>query len=73
MNKKTRALDSETYKQIISTMRNGFEYEGVIYKPNERIATILILEYNLGLRVGDILNLTIESFLKDGNIRAKDW
>lgn len=67
MNKKTRALDSDTYKQIISTMRNGFEYEGVIYKPNERIATILILEYNLGLRVGDILNLTIESFLKDGN------
>lgn len=44
-------------------MKSGFEYDGVVYKPNSRIATAL--EYNLGLRVGDILNLTMESFVKD--------
>lgn len=66
MNKRTRAIDEETYKLIIATMKNGFAYEGVQYKPNVRIATILILEYNLGLRVGDILNLTVDSFVKDG-------
>lgn len=66
MNKRTRAIDDDTYKLIISTIQNGFEYDGVIHKPNERIATVLQLEYNLGLRVGDILNLTMDSFVKDG-------
>ena len=67
MNKRTRTMDDETYKLIISTIQNGFEYAGVSHKPNERIATGLQLEYNLGLRVGDILNLTMDSFVKDGS------
>ena len=67
MNKRTRAIDEDTYKLIIATMKNGFAHEGVQYKPNERIATVLVLEYNLGLRVGDILNLTVDSFVKDGS------
>lgn len=65
MNKRTRAVDEETYKVIISTMKTGFIHEGINYKPNERIATILVLEYNLGLRVGDILKLTMDSVVKD--------
>ena len=48
-------------------MKNGFAHEGVQYKPNERIATVLVLEYNLGLRVGDILQLKVDSFVKDGS------
>lgn len=67
MNKRTKAVDEETYKRILAVMKEGFTYTGVDYKPNERIATVLILEYNLGLRVGDILNLTVDSFVKDGN------
>ncbi len=66
MNKRTRAIDADTYKLIITTMKSGFEHDGVVYKPNSRIATVLVLEYNLGLRVGDILNLTMDSFVKDG-------
>lgn len=66
MNKRTRAIDEQTYRLIIETMKSGFTYQSVQYKPNVRIATILILEYNLGLRVGDILNLTVDSFVKDG-------
>lgn len=67
MNKRTKAVDEETYKLIISTIKSGFECDGVKYKPNERIATVLVLEYNLGLRVGDILNLCVDSFVRDGN------
>ncbi len=65
MNKCTRAVDESTFKLIIATMKNGFISGGVRYKPNERIATVLTLEYNLGLRVGDILNLCVDSFVKD--------
>ena len=67
MNKRTRAIDEDTYKLIIATMKNGFTHEGVQYKTNERIATVLVLEYNLGLRVGDILQLKVDSFVKDGS------
>lgn len=67
MNKRTKAIDVETYKLIIATIRNGFAYEGVQHKPNDRIATILVLEYNLGLRIIDILNLRMDSFVKDGS------
>ena len=66
MNKRTRALDEETYIKIISTIKQGFLHDGVRHKPNVRIATILVLEYNLGLRISDILLLTMNSFVKDG-------
>ena len=67
MNKKTRAVTKDEYKRIISTIREGFTFNGKIYKPNVRIATILTLEYNLGLRISDILQLQMDSFLRDGN------
>lgn len=72
MNKRTRAIDEDTCKLIIATMKNGFAHEGVQYKPNERIATVLVMEYNLGLRVGDILQLKVDSFVKDGGIYRLD-
>lgn len=67
MNKRTRAVDEETYLKIITVMKTGFLNKGVHYQPNKRIATVLVLEYNLGLRVGDILNLCVDSFVKDGS------
>ena len=39
MNKKTTALTTEQYKEIIQTMREGFSG----CRPNERIATALVL------------------------------
>ena len=53
MNKRTKALTTEQYKEIIQTMREGF----CGCRPNERIATALVLEGNLGLRISDILSL----------------
>lgn len=67
MNKRTRAINEDTFTLIINTIRQGFCHEGIRHKPNDRIATILVLEYNLGLRVGDVLNLTMNSFVKDGD------
>ena len=67
MNKRTIAIDSDTYQEIISTMKAGFEYSGVNFQSNVRIATVLVLEYNLGLRVGDVLHLAMDSFVRDGD------
>lgn len=63
MNKKTLALTDEQYETIITVLKEGYEN----HEPNERIAVILVLEANLGLRISDILTLRKSSFVKDGN------
>ena len=66
MNKKCVALTEEEYRRIIELIRSGFVLDGRKVKPNIRIATILVLEATLGLRLGDVLSLKMNSFLKDG-------
>ena len=61
MNKKTKALTTEQYKEIIQTMKAGFTG----CRPNERIATALVLEGNLGLRISDILKLRLCDIVRD--------
>ena len=61
-NKTTVALTQDQMKEIINTMRSG----GAGFRSNDRIATCLILEANLGLRIEDILQLRLSDFLKDG-------
>lgn len=60
---KTVALTTEQYKEIIGTMKRGFAG----CRPNERIATALMLEANLGLRISDILKLRLSDIVKDGD------
>ena len=62
MNKKTKTLTTEQYKEIIQTMKLGFTG----CRPNERIATALVLEGNLGLRISDILKLRLCDIVRDG-------
>ena len=63
MNKKTKALTTAQYKEIIQTMREGFSG----CRPNDRIATALVLEGNLGLRISDILKLRLCDIVRDGD------
>lgn len=68
MNKKTVALTEEQYKLIITTIRQGFICsDGHIVKPNNRVATALSLEANLGLRISDILHLRLSDIIRDGD------
>lgn len=63
MNKQTKTLTTEQYKNIIQTMREGF----LDRRPNERIATALVLEGNLGLRISDIIKLRPCDIVRDGD------
>ena len=62
MNKKTTALTTEQYKEIITTMKEG----SCFFRPNERVATALVLEGNLGLRISDIVKLRPCDIVSDG-------
>lgn len=76
MNKKTVALDQEEYRKIITSIQNGFTYlqdgEEKRFRPNRQLATILQLEANLGLRISDVLALTMASIKKDGSRHRLD-
>ena len=68
MNKKTIALTEEQYGKIIKIIRSGFICkDGHMVKPNNRIATALSLEANLGLRISDILQLRLSVIVRDGD------
>lgn len=62
MNRKTTSLTTEQYETIITTMKEGFTG----FRPNERVATALVLEGNLGLRISDILRLRPNNIILDG-------
>lgn len=62
LNKRTVALTTRQYKEIIHTMRLGFTG----CRPNERVATALMLEANLGLRISDIIRLRLSDIVRDG-------
>lgn len=67
MNKRTVALTDQQYIDIITAIKSGFCHAGREYQPNERIATALTLEANLGVRISDILKLRFCDIIKDGD------
>ena len=67
MNKRTTTLTEQQYVDIITVIRDGFCHNNINYKPNDRIATALTLEANLGMRISDILNLHFCDIIKDGD------
>ena len=67
MNKRTIALTDQQYIDIITAIKGGFCHAGREYRANERIATALTLEANLGMRISDILNLHYCDIIKDGD------
>lgn len=67
MNKKCVALSDEQYRESIKLLKDGFVLSGVVVKPNPRIAVIEVLQATLGLRLGDVLQLRLNSFIKDND------
>ncbi|MBQ6887225.1 MAG: tyrosine-type recombinase/integrase [Lachnospiraceae bacterium] len=66
MNKRTITLTDKQYIDILTAIKSGFSYNSREYQPNERIATALTLEANLGLRISDILHLHFTDIVRDG-------
>lgn len=67
-NKRTRPLTVDEYYEIDKAMHRG----GIGFRANDRIATALTLEANLGLRIEDILELSLNKIVKHGNKRRLD-
>lgn len=62
-NKTTVALSIDQFREIISVMRSG----GSGFRANDRIATALVIEGNMGMRIEDILRLRLNDIIRDGS------
>lgn len=69
----TDPITEKQLKDLIEIITTGYtDDKGTPHKPNKQVATILTLQANLGCRIGDICNLTVENFIKDGEIWKLD-
>lgn len=63
-NKKTRPVTRGEFDSIISTIQKGFVApSGERIRPNAKIAAALVIEGNLGLRIGDIVKLRLSDII----------
>lgn len=68
-----RACSESEFKEIIRLLREGYTgKDGIKHRPNNQIADILVLEANLGCRIGDIVKLRTDSFVCDSGIWKLD-
>ena len=67
---KTRPITVEEFTEIITAIKEGFVYKEAgkdkKFRVNDRMAFALQLQANLGIRIGDVLALTPNSFKLNG-------
>ena len=63
----TKLISDMDIHNIIYALRNGYEHNGVKHRSNYKVATIMLLQANLGCRIGDIVHLTVENIVFDGD------
>lgn len=68
-NYKTRAITGDEFKLIIDTINSGFTTaDGKRVRPNKRIATALVVQGNIGLRIGDIVRLKLSDIIFENGL-----
>jgi len=62
----TELIGTEEITAIIKALRSGYTHDGITHRSNYQVATIMLLQANLGCRIGDIVSLTMENIVYDG-------
>ena len=63
MNSETRVITKDEYVEIIQTLRAGY----LNHRPNPKVAMALIMEANIGIRISDIVEFSLNKVIKEGN------
>ena len=64
----TLAVNEESYNRIVSLIRTGYTgRDNVVHRPAPHMACCLVIQANLGCRIGDILHLSLSSLVRDGD------
>lgn len=64
----TLAVNQDNYNRIIETIKDGYTAkDGIKHRPAPHMACCLVIQANLGCRIGDILHLSLSSLVRDGD------
>lgn len=64
----TLAVNQDSYNRIIETIKDGYTgKDGIKHRPAPHMACCLVIQANLGCRIGDILHLSLSSLVSDGD------
>lgn len=64
----TLAVNQDSYNRIIETISAGYTgKDGITHRPAPHMACCLVIQANLGCRIGDILHLSLSSLVRDGD------
>lgn len=63
MNYETRVITKDEYINIIKTLREGY----LNHRPNPKVAMALVMEANIGIRISDITQFSLDKVIKEGN------
>ena len=62
-NKKTRPLSTNEVEKILEASKNGiFINNKFKVRPNERLYLVLLLQFHMGLRISDIMQMKFDQF-----------
>ena len=64
----TATADFDTLQNIVRTLKSGYKSaDGKTHRPSAKLAAIVTLEANAGIRIGDLLRLRPCDFVREGN------
>ena len=64
----TLAVNQDSYNRIIETIKAGYTGKnGITHRPAPHMACCRVIQANLGCRIGDILQLSLSSLVRDGD------
>ena len=64
----TTAADLDTIQNIVRTLKSGYKStDGKTHRPNAKLAAIVTMGANTGIRIGDLLQLRLCDIVREGN------
>lgn len=64
----TLSANEKIYHDVVSALRKGYKgADGKTHRPNQKIAAIVVIQANFGIRIGDLVQLRFSDIVWEGN------
>lgn len=69
----TLSANEKIYHDVVNALREGFRgTNGKTHRPSPKIAAIVVIQANFGIRIGDLVRLRLCDIVREGNFYRLD-
>lgn len=69
----TLSANEKIYHDVVSALRKGYKgADGKTHRPSQKIAAIVVIQANFGIRIGDLVQLRFSDIVREGNFYRLD-